>query len=138
MHNRIFVFCALHPHQSNSATRLRLMSGLCTWRETFVADMIVLKDMNEVFFWLVWVYLGSMKPESGVDNDEIACVGRNTKYIFSDTNMFLPIPSPKNQPLPTWIEGGLHGWVTRGGALGGRSEVPGLNTTYLSLVSTDI
>ena len=53
-------------------------------------------------------------------------------------NMFLPLPSPKNQPSPTWIEGGLHGWVTRGGALGGRSEVPGLNTTYLSLVSTDI
>ena len=28
-------------------------------------------------FWVVLGHLSSMKPEPGVDNDEIACVGRN-------------------------------------------------------------
>ena len=58
---------------------------------------------------------------------EEANTNTNTKIQIQIKNTNKQIPS-------TWIECGLHGWVARGCALRGRSQVPRLHTAYLGLM----
>ena len=131
----IFEFVRRHRDQSNSATKLRLMSGPCTWRDWKYCHQMLFSCGKLSTYWFKIFY--ELFPEiytfvpwnqSLVLTIMISPVRITLRHFYSSTLC---------ERESTWIKCGLHSWMAGGGTFRRRAQVPSLHAANLSLDIVD-
>ena len=131
----IFEFVRRHRDQSNSATKLRLMSGRCTWMDWKYCDQMLFRCGKLSTYWFKIFY--ELFPEiytfvpwnqSLVLTIMISPVRITLRHFYSSTLC---------ERESTWIKCGLHSWMAGGGTFRRRAQVPSLHAANLSLDIVD-
>ena len=127
----IFEFVKRHRDQSNSATKLRLMSGPCTWMDWKYCDHLleIINLLVQDFLWTFpEIYTFVPWNQSLVLTIMISPVRITLRHFYSSTLC---------ERESTWMKCGLHGWMAGGGTFWRRAQVPSLHAAYLSLDIVD-